>query len=124
MLFKLSEEYKGIEKEYKAKLIINTPIYWENAEKEKSYTDNMFQQMLEELNEMETKMLINNKETKVKLKIEKNAKCDIFLFISMDINREKYKYTVEKNLEEKDENKDIIELIHIESVIYDFKQQI
>lgn len=124
MLFELSEEYKGIEKEYKAKLNVNKPIYWEDTEKEKPYTDNMFQQMLEELNEMETEMLINNKETKAKLRIEKETEYDIFLFISMNINREEYKYEFEKKLEKEGENKDFIELIHIEEVMEDFNQQI
>lgn len=56
--------------------------------------------------------------------IEKETEYDIFLFISMDINREEYKYEFEKELEEKGENKDFIELIHIEEVMYDFNQQI
>lgn len=123
MLFELPEEYKGIEKEYKAKLSVDKPIYWKDTEKEKPYTDNMFQQMLEELNEMEIEMLINNKETKVKLKIEK-TKDNIFLFISMNINREEYKYKFEKEFEEKGEDKDNIEIMHIEEVLYEFNQQI
>ncbi len=122
MFLKLPEEYNGTEKEYKAKLSIDTPSYWKDIEKEKTYTDNMFQQMLEELNDMETEMLINNKETKVKLKIEKKAEFNIFLFIRMNINRIEYKYEVEKEFEEED--KDIIELIHIEKIMDDFYQQI
>lgn len=46
----------------------------------------MFQKMLTELDEMETEFLINHKETKVKLEVEKQSKYEQFLLISMNIN--------------------------------------
>lgn len=124
MILELPEKYKGIKKEYKAKLSVSNHVYWYDKEKEKPYTDNMFEQMLKELDEMEVEMLINNKETKVKLKIQKNSEYNIFLFISTNINMKEYKYEVEKKFEDRNEDKDLIELIHIEQVMYDFIQQI
>lgn len=124
MILELPEKYKGIKKEYKAKLSVSNHIYWEDVEKEKPYTDTMFQKMLKELNGMEVEMLINNKETKVKLEIQKKDEYSIFLFISMNIDKEEYKYEIEKELEDKNEDKDFIELVHIEEIMYDFVQQI
>lgn len=124
MLLKLPEKCRGIEKEYKAILTLNNHIYWKDVEKEKPYTKDMFQQMLKELNEMEIKIKINNKETKVKLSIEKKSEYDIFLIMKMKINRQEYKYEVESEWEKRNEDLDVIELIHIGEVVEEFKRQI
>lgn len=123
-MLKVPEKWKGIEKEYKAVLSLSNHIYWEDAEREKPYTRDMFKQMLNELDDMEIEMIINDKDTKVKLKIERKSEYNIFLMMNMKINRKKYKYTNEKEFEEKNENEEIIELIHIENVIEDFKKQV
>lgn len=124
MFLELPEEFKGTQKEYKAILQLSVHAYWEDIEKEKPYTNDMFEQMLKELNGMEIEMTINNKETKVKINVERKTQYEIFLILNMKINKDEYRYKVEDKFEEKGTEKELIELIHIEQIVYDFKQQI
>lgn len=123
MIFELLDEYRGEEKEYKGVLRFGTPSYWENIEKEKAYNEDMFKKMLNELNGMEIQMKINDKETSVKLKVEKEDLYVFLLVMSITINRKEYLYENEKKIAKGEKNQDIIELIHIENIVEDFKQQ-
>lgn len=124
MYFKVLEEMKGVEKEYKAILRISRHGYWEDIEREKPYNVDTFNRMLKELNNMEIEMPINGIETNVKLVIETNERESPLLIMTMKVNREKYIYKDEKKFEKMGEDKEFLELVHIENVVEDFKKQI
>lgn len=126
MKFKLPDEYKGEEKEYTAILELFNHSYWNDVEKEKPYTDDIFQQMIEELNGLEINFTINEKETNVKLKVEEenNEEKKKLLILTMKINKEKYRYSIENTLEKNNEKKEIIELCHVIRVFEEFEDQI
>lgn len=127
MLFELPDKYKGKEKEYTAILELDKPVFWEDIEKERPYTEGIFKQMLEELNGMEINFLINGKETNVKLKIEEKKERkqeETLLILTMKIDKEKYKFEIEDMLQRNNEKEEIIEMCHIIRVLEELEDQV